>query len=157
MDRHSCEREAKTFNTRPVKKLIFLSFAVIFNLMVDCCVILRILNHMVEYKQDKIISVLLKAVSDSTRRALLTQLCQQGPGRITDLANVYDMSLNAVSKHIKVLEKSGLVSRKTIGRTHWIEADLKQVALIENWFSELKSIWALRLDKLDELIDTGEE
>jgi len=112
---------------------------------------------MVEYKQDKIISALLKAVSDSTRRALLTQLCQQGPSRVTDLANVYDMSLNAISKHIKVLEKVGLVSRKTIGRTHWIEADLKQVAVIDNWFSELKSIWALRLDKLDELIDTGDE
>ena len=113
---------------------------------------MRILNHMVEYKSDKIISALLKAVSDSTRRALLTQLCQQGPSRVTDLANVYDMSLNAISKHIKVLEKAGLVSRKTIGRSHWIEADLKQVAVIENWFSELKSIWALRLDKLDELV-----
>ena len=112
---------------------------------------------MVEYKKDKILSVLLKAVSDSTRRALLTQLCQQGPSRVTDLANVYDMSLNAISKHIKVLEKSGLVNRKTIGRTHWIEADLKQVAVIDNWFSELKSIWALRLDKLDELMDTGEK
>ena len=125
--------------------------------MVDYCIRLSILNHMVEYKQDKIISALLKAVSDSTRRALLTQLCQQGPSRVTDLANVYDMSLNAISKHIKVLEKVGLVSRKTIGRAHWIEADLKQVAVIDNWFSELKSIWALRLDKLDELIDTGDE
>ena len=111
---------------------------------------------MVEYKQDEIISTLLKAVSDSTRRALLTQLCQQGPSRVTDLANVYDMSLNAISKHIKVLEKAGLVSRKTIGRSHWIEADLKQVAVIESWFSELKSIWALRLAKLDELVKTGE-
>ncbi len=112
---------------------------------------------MVEYKKDKILSELLKAVSDSTRRALLTQLCQQGPSRVTDLANVYEMSLNAVSKHIKVLEKAGLVSRKTIGRSHWIEADLKQVAVIDNWFSELKSIWALRLDKLDELMDKGEK
>ena len=111
---------------------------------------------MVEYKQDEIISTLLKAVSDSTRRALLTQLCQQGPSRVTDLANVYDMSLNAISKHIKVLEKAGLVSRKTIGRSHWIEADLKQVAVIESWFSELKSIWVLRLDKLDELVKAGE-
>ena len=88
---------------------------------------------------------------------MLTQLCQQGPTRVTDLANVYDMSLNAISKHIKILEKAGLVSRKTIGRAHFIEADLKQVALIEDWFSELKSIWALRLDKLDELFDTGDD
>ena len=112
---------------------------------------------MVEYNNDKILSALLKAVSDSTRRALLTQLCQQGPSRVTDLANVYDMSLNAISKHIKVLEKAGLVTRKTIGRTHWIEADLKQVAVVDNWFNELKSIWEIRLDKLDELMNTGDE
>ena len=64
-----------------------------------------ILNHMVEYEDNKMLSELLKAISDSTRRSLLTRLCQQGPGRVTDLAKVYDMSLNAMSKHIKVLEK----------------------------------------------------
>jgi len=112
---------------------------------------------MVEYNNDKILSALLKAVSDTTRRDLLVQLCQQGPSRVTDLAKVYDMSLNAISKHIKVLEKAALVSRKTIGRTHWIEADLKQVAVVDNWFNQLKSIWALRLDKLDELMSSGDE
>ncbi len=112
---------------------------------------------MVEYDDDKFLSSLLKAVSDTTRRALLTQLCQQGPSRVTDLANLYDMSLNAISKHIKVLEKASLVTRKTIGRSHWIEADLKQVAVIEDWFNGLKSIWELRLNKLDDLINTGDE
>ncbi len=125
--------------------------------MVDIKSYLIILNHMVEYNNDKVLSDLLKAVSDTTRRALLTQLCQQGPSRVTDLANYYDMSLNAISKHIKVLEKAGLVSRKTIGRTHWIEADLKQLAVVENWFKALKSIWELRLDKLDELMNIGEK
>ncbi len=112
---------------------------------------------MVECEDSEVISVLLKAVSDKTRRELLVQLCQQGAGRVTDLAEVYDMSLNAISKHIKVLEKAGLVTRKTIGRTHWIEADLKQVAVVESWFNQLKSIWALRLEKLDELISSGDE
>ena len=132
-------------------------FEHLFNLPVDYWFFLGILNHMVEYKKDEIISVLFKSVSDSTRRALLTQICQQGPSRVTDLANVYDMSLNAISKHIKVLEKAGLVKRKTTGRTHWIEADLEQVAAVDEWFSELKSIWALRLDKLDELMIAGDE
>jgi DNA-binding transcriptional ArsR family regulator len=107
---------------------------------------------MVEYTNDKILTELFKAVSDTTRRSLLTQLCQQGSSRVTDLSNYYDMSLNAISKHIKVLEKSGLVTRKTVGRTHWIEANLKQVSLVEIWFKELKSIWELRLEKLDEII-----
>ena len=110
---------------------------------------------MVEYENDKILTELLKAVSDTTRRSLLTQLCQQGTSRVTDLAGYYDMSLNAISKHIKVLEKAGVVTRKTIGRTHWIEANLKRVSLAENWFKELKSIWELRLEKLDEIVKNG--
>ena len=123
--------------------------------MVDIKSYLTILNHMVEYNNDKVLSDLLKAVSDTTRRALLTQLCQQGPSRVTDLANYYDMSLNAISKHIKVLEKAGLATRRTIGRSHWIEARLERVKLAENWFKELKSIWEIRLEKLDEIMKTG--
>jgi len=111
---------------------------------------------MVEYKDSKILSELLKAVSDTTRRSLLTQLCQQGTSRVTDLANYYDMSLNAVSKHIKILEKAGLVTRKTIGRTHWIEANLNQISIVEKWFDELKSIWEMRLEKLNEILNNGE-
>jgi len=112
-------------------------------------------NYMVEYPNDKILTQLLKAVSDTTRRSLLTQLCQQGATRVTDLANHYDMSLNAISKHLKVLEKAGLVTRRTIGRTHWIEANLKKIGLIEAWFKELKSIWELRLERLDEIMKNG--
>lgn len=111
---------------------------------------------MVEFNDEERLSELLKAMGDTTRRSLLTQLCQQGPSRVTDLATYYDMSLNAISKHIKVLEKAKLVSRKNIGRTHWIEADLKQVEVLDNWFKQLKSIWKLRLDKLDEIIGNGE-
>lgn len=129
--------------------------------MVDKCAGLIIMNPMVEYDDNEniseLLSTLLQAVSDATRRALLTQLCQQGPSRVTDLARVHAMSLNAISKHIKVLEKTQLVTRKTLGRTHWIEADLQQVAVIEHWFKQLRSIWEIRLDKLDELINTGDK
>ncbi len=111
---------------------------------------------MVERLNDNDLTELLKAMSDTTRRSLLTQLCQHGPSRVTDLANYYDMSLNAISKHIKVLEKAELVTRKTIGRTHLIEANLYRIALAENWFKKLKSIWELRLEKLDELMNSGD-
>lgn len=112
-------------------------------------------NSMVEYKQ-KNLSSLLKAVSDATRRALLTELCQQGPSRVTELANSYDMSLNAISKHIKILEAAGLVTRKTVGRTHLIQADLSKISDIELWFGTLKSIWAIRLDALNESLQSGD-
>lgn len=121
--------------------------------MVDFMMSEGILNHMVEYSNDKIISEILKSMSDATRRSLLTRLCQKGPCRVTDLASYYDMSLNAVSKHIKVLERCELITRKTIGRTHWIEADLARIHVIETWLKELKSIWELRLEKLAELLE----
>ena len=108
---------------------------------------------MVEHVGDNNLSELLKAVSDTTRRSLLTQLCQQGPGRVTDLADYYDMSLNAVSKHIKILEKAGLVIRKTTGRTHWIEANLDQIGVINQWVNQLNSIWEIRLTKLNEILE----
>ena len=98
------------------------------------------------------LSGVLKAVSDSTRRSLLTQLVQQGPTRVTDLASFYDMSLNAISKHIKVLEKAGLVTRRNAGRVHWIEANLEPVEKVDQWFSQLRSFWAISLDKLEDLL-----
>jgi len=112
---------------------------------------------MVEYSSEEKLSVILKAMSDATRRSLLTQLCQQGPTRVTDLAQVYDMSLNAISKHIKVLENAGLVIRKNQGRTHWIEADLKQTQVMEDWLNSLKSIWTLRLERLDYILNKGDK
>ncbi len=112
---------------------------------------------MVEFKNNDDLNEILKAVSDSTRRALLTQLSQQGASRVTDLANAYDMSLNAISKHIKVMENAQLVTRKNTGRTHWIEANLDRIEIAEIWFKELKSFWELRLDKLDELMRNGDK
>jgi DNA-binding transcriptional ArsR family regulator len=105
----------------------------------------HIFNYMVEYMRAERLSKLLKAVSDTTRRDLLTRLCQQGASRVTDLASYYDMSLNAISKHIKVLESAGLVKRTTVGRSH------------SDWFASLKSIWALSLEQLEKALNTGEE
>jgi len=132
-----------------------MSRGILFNHLVDNRHCLPIFNFMVEYSNDQMLSEILKAVSDTTRRSLLTQLCQQGASRVTDLANVYEMSLNAISKHIKVLEKAGLVTRRTIGRTHWIEPRIERVRWIEIWLKELKSIWELRLERLDELLRDG--
>ena len=112
---------------------------------------------MVEHINEERLSRLLKAVSDTTRRALLTQLCQQGATRVTDLSSHYEMSLNAISKHIKVLEGAGLVKRTTIGRTHLIEADLSEVEQMSDWLGSLKSIWASSLDQLEHILSGEEE
>ena len=112
---------------------------------------------MVEYSDEEKLSRLLKALGDTTRRTLLTRLCQQGATRVTDLAAHYDMSLNAISKHIKVLEQAGLVKRTTMGRIHLIEADLERVEQMSDWFASLKSFWMLSLEKLEDVLNTGEE
>lgn len=98
------------------------------------------------------LSETLKAVGDPTRRSILTTLIQQGPTRVTELAAMYDMSLNSVSKHIKVLERANLVCRRTMGRVHLIEANLAPVNEVEDWFKTLRSIWDIRLEALDDLI-----
>jgi len=98
------------------------------------------------------LSDILKAASDPTRRAILTLLAQEGAMRVTDLADHYDMSLNSVSKHIKVLEKSGLVTRRTIGRVHLIEPNMAPIKTIDEWFNQLRSIWEMRLEALDNLM-----
>ena len=111
---------------------------------------------MVERQSEDMLSEILKATSDPTRRSILTTLVQEGPTRVTDLATYYDMSLNSVSKHIKVLEAAGLVTRKTAGRVHYISAELAPVSLIDGWFKQLHSTWELRLEKLDALLNEDE-
>ena len=107
---------------------------------------------MVERESDADLTALLKAAADPTRRSILTLLAQHGPMRVTDLAKRYEMSLNSVSKHIKTLEIAGLVSRRTEWREHLIELETGRMALIDAWFKELRSIWEMRLEKLDTLM-----
>ncbi len=112
---------------------------------------------MVERQSDELmLSEILKAASDPTRRSLLTSLVQEGPTRVTDLAAYYNMSLNSVSKHIKVLEAAGLVTRKVVGRVHWISVNTDPVSLIDNWFKTLRSNWEMRLEKLEDILNKDE-
>ncbi|MEO0654169.1 MAG: metalloregulator ArsR/SmtB family transcription factor [Pseudomonadota bacterium] len=109
-------------------------------------------THMVERESPDRLSAILKAASDATRREILTLLVQDGPARVTDLAGRFDISLNAVSKHIKVLEGAGLVSRKTEWREHLIAAELGPIGEIDRWFQNLRSIWDMRLERLDAVL-----
>lgn len=105
--------------------------------------------HMVERIDSDPVSLTLKAAGDPTRRAILTHLAQEGPARVTDIAARFDISLNAVSKHIMVLEKAGLVSRQTRWREHLIEVNLAPLQQAVRWFTDLRSVWDLRLDALE--------
>lgn len=116
-------------------------------------------THMVERRADTALTEILKAASDPTRRAILTLLTQHGPLRVTALAGYFEMSLNSVSKHIKVLERAGLVSRRTEWREHLIEVRMEPLREVDRWFDDLRSIWALRLEALDDMLtkETADE
>jgi len=76
--------------------------------------------------------------------------------RVTDIHRQFDMSLNSVSKHIKTLERAGLVRRRTEWREHLIEVQMGPLSQVDAWFAELRSIWDLRLDALDDIFTNGE-
>lgn len=89
------------------------------------------------------------ALSDPTRRAILERL-KRGPTRVTDVAAPFDMSLNAVSKHIKVLEAAHLVRRTREGREHMLELDPKPLREVARWASDLEGFWSERLDRIEQ-------
>jgi DNA-binding transcriptional ArsR family regulator len=81
-----------------------------------------------------------------------------GEQRVTDIARPFDMSLAAVSKHIRVLEDAGIVRRRIEGRTHWLSLDPAPLAAAEGWIEATRSFWESRIDALEALVtDTGGE
>lgn len=98
------------------------------------------------------LSTTFAALADPTRREILARLAQ-GEATVKELAEPFSMSLPAVSKHLKVLERAGLVTRgqKAQWRPRRLAADpLKEVA---DWLEPYRRIWAERLDRLDEYLD----
>ena len=93
------------------------------------------------------------ALSDPTRREIVSRLAK-GAARVTDLAEPFDMSLNAVSKHLKVLERAGLVRRTRAGREHHIALDPEPIRHIAGWASRYERFWNQRLDKLEAFLRT---
>lgn len=100
---------------------------------------------------DRQLDLIFHALSDSTRRQILGQL-RESPQPVTQLASNYDMSLNAVSKHIKVLEGAGLIQRTVKGRVHLCTADASKLKAAENWISTYREFWNQRLDALEEFV-----
>jgi DNA-binding transcriptional ArsR family regulator len=94
------------------------------------------------------LSPVLGAIAHPSRRAILSRLAA-GPARVTEIAAPFDLSLNAVSKHLKVLEEAGLIAREKVGRDHILSfraAPLRQVSL---WVHEYERFWNERLDEFE--------
>jgi DNA-binding transcriptional ArsR family regulator len=90
----------------------------------------------------------LAAVADPTRRAIIDQLAR-GPARVTDVAAPFSMSLNAISKHLKVLEEAGLVRRAVRGREHLLALEAAPLRDVARWAHRYERYWSERLDRLE--------
>ena len=91
----------------------------------------------------------LGAVSHPSRRAILDRLAK-GPARVTEIAEPFDMSLNAVSKHLKVLESAGLIRREVVGRDHVIELRAAPLREVSKWVHEYERYWKGHLDRVEQ-------
>ncbi|WP_132956029.1 metalloregulator ArsR/SmtB family transcription factor [Rhizobium sp. BK251] len=108
---------------------------------------------MVEYG-DPMLDAVFHALSDPTRRAMLRRLAE-GEQKVGELAEPFDISLAAASKHIKVLEGAGLVQREVRGRTHICRLDVRPMHAGVEWMRHYEKFWNMRLDVPDEIRRAG--
>ena len=90
----------------------------------------------------------LVALADGTRRDILKRLAA-GDARVTEIAAPFDISLNSVSKHIRILERAGLVRRRIAGRDHFLSLDPAPLDAAAAWMQRERAAWTTRLDKLE--------
>jgi DNA-binding transcriptional ArsR family regulator len=93
----------------------------------------------------------LVALADPTRRAILERL-SKGEARVTEIAQPFTMSLNAVSKHIRILERAHLVRRRCVGREHFLSLNRGPLDEAVAWIEAQRAVWTSRLDALATLL-----
>lgn len=90
----------------------------------------------------------MMALADRTRRAILQRLTQ-GEARVTEIAKPFDISLNAVSKHILILERARLVHRRRQGREHFLSVNTGPLDEAAHWIEDCRRLWEHKLERLD--------
>jgi DNA-binding transcriptional ArsR family regulator len=94
----------------------------------------------------------MTALADPTRRAIIQRL-RKGETRVTELAAPFAMSLNAVSKHIRMLERARLVRRRKVGREHFLSINPKPLDDAAAWIEAQRVFWSERLDALERALN----
>jgi DNA-binding transcriptional ArsR family regulator len=91
------------------------------------------------------------ALAHATRRDMLARLAL-GESTVSEIARAYDMSLNGVSKHLMVLEKAGLVTRRIEWRVHYISINPEPLHSVSEWLDLYRAFWEKRLDALEQFL-----
>lgn len=97
------------------------------------------------------LSLTFGALADPTRRAILARLAR-GPASVTELADPFDMTLPAVSKHLKVLERAGLVERGREAQWRPCQLTARPLKDAADWVERYRTFWEQRFDRLDEYL-----
>lgn len=100
------------------------------------------------------LDLVFSALADPTRRAILARLAQ-GEARVTEVAQPFPISLNSVSKHIRMLERAKLVRRRVEGREHFLELTPAPLDEAAEWIAKQKTLWAWRLGELEKVLKDG--
>lgn len=93
-----------------------------------------------------------QALSDPTRRAVIHRLVH-GPAAVKELAEPFDMGLPSFMKHLKVLEGSGLIQSKKVGRVRTCQIDAENLAKVESWLAAQRELWEGRADRLAKYVE----
>jgi DNA-binding transcriptional ArsR family regulator len=99
------------------------------------------------------LSTTFAALSDPTRRAILARLAL-GQTSVSELAEPFEMSLPAVSKHLKVLERAGLITRGRDAQMRPCKIEATALKEADDWLEEYRRLWEQRLDRLDDYLKT---
>jgi DNA-binding transcriptional ArsR family regulator len=103
------------------------------------------------------VTAIFAALADPTRRRLLVRLSHSGEGPVTALAEPFRISLPAISRHLRVLEKARLIDRRRTGRMHLIRVRRAGLKPAEDWMAHCAAGWDFSFDKLDELLQNKEK
>ncbi|MFT7462967.1 MAG: DNA-binding transcriptional ArsR family regulator [Pseudohongiellaceae bacterium] len=99
-------------------------------------------------KQSQKLDDIFGALADPTRRGILEQL-SAGVSKVSSLAAPYEMSPPAISKHLRVLERAGLISRSRQGREHHIRVDPRPIEEAQGWMASYAQFWQQQFDAVD--------
>jgi DNA-binding transcriptional ArsR family regulator len=111
----------------------------------------RLLNYMVSYDRPDRLSLTLAALADPTRRAILAQLAS-GERSVSEIAQPFGMTLPGVSKHLKVLERAGLIARRRDAQRRPCRLEARPLRDVAEWAQQYRKFWDARLDRLDDYL-----
>jgi len=105
-------------------------------------------------KYSRSLNLIFFALSDPSRRAIVEQLSKQG-ATVSELAKPLNMSMAGVVQHVQVLQKSGLIKTRKVGRVRSCSVEPASLEIVQSWLDGRRKFWERNLDQLGEFLEKG--